>query len=252
MFNWLFKPSCPCDLHSKKWVEERLSWLAEEFDDHAFNGRPLVLPTPQFFPSKYDHSQEAVQSLLEQVCDYMDVSPELIELELFTNNSNLWLVNESGQYQPKAAGTYEDRGNKFHIRIDRNELAEPMNLVGTLAHELSHIRLMGEGRMTGDEFDNEILTDLTTVHFGLGIFLSNTPRVWVSQYSKWPDTDYNKPEYMTGPMFGWALAHLAWFRGESQPPWAKFLNLDARSHLQQGLRYLEQTKDSTYRPFRWR
>lgn len=50
MFDWLFSPSCPCDVAAKEWVEERLQWLSEEFDDHAFNGRRIVLPTPEFFP----------------------------------------------------------------------------------------------------------------------------------------------------------------------------------------------------------
>lgn len=45
MLGWLFPPSCPCDPAAKAWVEERLEWLAEEFDDHAFNGRRIVLPT---------------------------------------------------------------------------------------------------------------------------------------------------------------------------------------------------------------
>jgi hypothetical protein len=101
-------------------------------------------------------------------------------------------------------------------------------------------------------FDNELLTDLTVVHFGLGIFLANTPRHWDSLYSKWPDTNLRKPEYMTPPMFGWALAHLAWFRGEGKPAWAKHLAWGARTNLKQGLRYLPEAGDSSYRPARHR
>ena len=89
-------------------------------------------------------------------------------------------------------------------------------------------------------------------HFGLGIFLANTPRNWDSQYSKWPDTDLLKPEYMTPPMFGWALAHLAWFRGEERPEWARHLNGGARANLKQGLHFLLATEDSWYRPARLR
>jgi hypothetical protein len=70
---------------------------------------------------------------------------------------------------------------------------------------------------------------------------------WESQYSKWPDTDLLKPEYMTPQMFGWALAQLAWFRGEDRPEWARHLNSAARANLKQGLRYLMATKDSWYR-----
>ena len=45
MPGWLFPPACPCDIAANGGVEERLQWLSEEFDDHAFNGRPIVLPT---------------------------------------------------------------------------------------------------------------------------------------------------------------------------------------------------------------
>lgn len=252
MFGWLFRPSCPCDPAAKAWVEERLEWLAGEFDDSAFSGRRVVLPTPQFFPDPYDRSKRAVRRLLDRVCEYMDVVPDLVTLEFVADAGKLWLVNDAGQDLPGAAGTYEEGEEKFIVRLDKSGLDDPMGLVGTIAHELAHVRLLGEGRIMREAFDNELLTDLTVVHFGLGIFLANTPRNWDSQYGKWPDTDLLKPEYMTPPMFGWALAHLAWFRGEERPEWARYLNGGARANLEQGLRYLLATADSWYRPARLR
>lgn len=252
MFDWLFGPSCPCDPAAKAWVEERLQWLAEEFDDNAFNGRRLVLPTPEFFPDPYDGSKKATRRLLDQVCEYMDVVPDLVALKFIDNTNQLWLVNDAGHYLPGAAGTYEEGERKFIIRIAKSELHDPMGLVGTMAHELAHVRLLGESRIMREVFDNELLTDLTVVHFGLGIFLANMPRNWESQNSKWPDSELIRPEYMTPPMFGWALAHLAWFRGERKPAWAQHLNFGARTNLKQGVRFLEEVGDSTYKPLRLR
>lgn len=51
MLDWLFRPSCPCDPAAKAWVEQRLEWLSEEFDDSAFSGRRVVLPTATFSPT---------------------------------------------------------------------------------------------------------------------------------------------------------------------------------------------------------
>jgi len=252
MLDWLFRPSCPCDSAAKAWVEERLDWLAQEFDDSAFSGRRIVLPTPEFFPDPYDGSNRTVRKLLDRVCEYMDVVPELVTLKFVADAGQIWLVNEAGQSLPGAAGTYEEGDREFIISIDKSGLHDPMGLVGTIAHELAHVRLLGENRIMREVFDNEVLTDLTVVHFGLGIFLANTPRNWESHYSKWPDTDLLKPEYMTPPMFGWALAHLAWFRGEKQPKWAQHLSSSARSNLKQGLRYLLATGDSAYKPMRLR
>lgn len=253
MLGWLFRPSCPCDAAAKAWVEERLEWLAEEFNDNAFSGRQVVLPTPEFFPDPYDGSKKAARKLLNRVCDYMDVVPDLVSFKIKDMDNKIGLVNEAGQYLPGAAGTFEEGERKFIIRITPAELEDPVSLVGTFAHELAHARLLGEGRIMREAFDNELLTDLTTVHFGLGIFLANRPRgEWESGYSRWPDTDLVKPEYMTPPLFGWALAHLAWFRGEDRPAWAKYLSFGARLNLKQGLRYLLKTADSWYRPARLR
>ena len=78
-------------------------------------------------------------------------------------------------------------------------------------------------------------------------------KAWVEKRLKWlarefdgAGTDLNCPEYMNGPMLGWALAHLAWFRGEDSPAWAKHLNSGARANLKQGLRYLKATADTSY------
>jgi len=278
MLGWLFVPSCPCDPAAKAWVEERLQWLVEEFDDHAFNGRPIVLPTPEFFPDQYDGSQKAVRTLLDRVCGYMDVVPDLVALKFVADAGKIWLVNDAGHYLPHAAGTYqeavgdededEDEDNdleedayqgqrrvaegKFIISIDKTGLHDPMGLVGTMAHELAHVRLLGEGRTTSEEYDNELLTDLTVVFFGLGVFLANTPRNWDSQYTKWPGTSLNKPEYMTPPMFGYALAHLAWFRGEESPAWAKHLHWNARPDFKQAVRFLWKNGESAFKPKRFR
>ena len=57
----------------------------------------------------------------------------------------------------EAAGLYEGHV----IRVNEGQFADAMSLVGTLAHELAHQRLLGEGRLTGDEFDNELLDEAT-------------------------------------------------------------------------------------------
>ena len=250
MLQWLFPPSCPCDPAAKAWVEERLQWLSEEFDDNAFNGRRLVLPIPEFFPEPYDGSKRAVRILLDRICGYMDVVPSLVALKFVSDRCNVWLVNDAGQYLPHVAGSYGEGERKFIIRIGASQISEPMDLVGTMAHELAHVRLLGEARVMREEYDNELLTDLTTVFFGLGIFLANTPRNWESQHTKWPGTNLIKSEYMTRPMFAYALAHLAWFRGEKNPSWMKHLHWNARPDLKQALRFLFGTGESTFKPKR--
>ncbi len=246
MFGWLFGSECPLDPQGKRWIEERLAWLRDEFGADDLYGGAVILPTPEFFPDPYDGSRDSVFALFDRVCDYMGVEQGLLRLEFFRPSRDpLFLVNDGGEAVPtQAAGWYA--GDV--IRLNEDELANPMSLVGTLAHELAHQRLLGEDRIMSDVYDNELLTDLTVVFKGMGIFLANVPRHWDGNCTLWPGTDLRKPEYMTGPMFGYALALLAWVRGEPGPAWMKYVASGVRSEMRAGLRFLHKHGTDTLRP----
>ncbi len=248
MFGW-FAPTCPVDPAAKAWIEKRLNWLAAQFGRDVFERRAVILPTSDFFPDPIDGSEQSIRHLLDQVCGYMDVKPSRVELNLVTCNTNLWLVNDSGKALPtRFAGLYDERSDRTVIHIETSEMLDLAGLVATMAHELAHLRLMGEHRVTGDDYDNELLTDLTAVYHGFGIFLGNSPRNWDGQYGLWPDSKLRRPEYMTPPMFGYALAHAAWVRGEPNVEWAKFLSFNLRPCFRQGLNFLRKTRESTFQP----
>ena len=247
MFDWLRPaPACPCSPPAKAWVEEGLSWLCREFPENIFTGKPLVLPTGEFFPEPYNGTDADVEILLRRVCGYMQVDRSRVVLDFSTGGDKVLLVNEEGHYIAGFGGLYEDAGGDAAIQLDVSQLEDPIFVVGTLAHELAHARLMGEQRVSGDEFDNELLTDLTTVALGMGIFLASSPRNWRSQFFKWEGTDFNRPEYMSPPMFGYALGHLAWFENAPRPLWAKHLPYEARHSLKESIRYLFETRDSLF------
>lgn len=123
------------------------------------------------------------------------------------------------------------------IRDDR--AAAPMALVATISHELGHVLLIGDGRVSAHREDHEPLTDLLTVFFGLGIFGANA----AFEYSR--DAGYARTArlgYLTEPMFGYALARYAWLRGERNPGWAGHLDTNPRTFLKRGLRFLERVR----------
>lgn len=244
MLDWLFPPACPCDPAAKAWVEERLAWLDDQFADSAFTGRRVVLPTAACFPDYYPPNLVGVRRLVEQVCDYMDVEPYLVDIEIVERSRRLGYETDDAD-----EATQEEAGHVL-LRLDRTEIDPPMGLVGLVAYELAQVRLIDEGRVDPDEYDVGLLTDLTTVHFGLGVFLANARRDWDSPHAHWPGTKIYKPEFMTPAMFGYALAHLAWFRDEAEPAWADQLRWDARGDFRQGLRFLQKTARSAYRPER--
>lgn len=245
MFGW-FSPTCPVDDAAKQWIESRLRWLATQFGLDVLTRRAIIVPTSDFFPDPINGSKASVHNLLAQVCRYMDADPDLVDLEFIEVKPDLWVVNDEGKYLPTSpGGLYDEQPGRTVIHIATEEMLDLSGLVGTMAHELAHLRLMGEGRVSGDEFDNELLTDLTALYHGFGIFLGNSPRNWEGQYGIWPGTTLRRPEYMSPPMFGYALAHTAWLRGEDKPEWAKFLSFELRPVFKQGLRFLNKTGDSS-------
>jgi hypothetical protein len=248
MFGWM-KPSCPVEGPAKEWLEHRLNWLGDEFGVDVFTRRALILPTDEFFPDRYDATDSAARTLLDRICEYMDVDPDAVEFQVAFGQKEIGLVNERNEAIPNTfGGLYDDRGDRILIHVAEDELHHPMGLVGTMAHEISHLRLLGEHRLDGREFDNELLTDLTSIFFGFGIFAANNTRVWHGLDSTWPGTGVRRPEYMTPPMIGHALAHLAWIRGEQSPEWKRHLAPDARECFKQGLSFLWKTGDTRFRP----
>ena len=171
MLSW-FRPICPCDPAAKQWVEERLKWLTQEFGLHILLERPIILPTEEYFPDPWDGTPKAVRRMFRRVCGYMGVDADTLELKVFndrTPTSQLLLDPSMGI----AAGTWSEGDQPWRkgiIRLERSSFDRPMNLVGTIAHELAHQRLLGEGRYQSDRFDNELLTDLTAVFHGFGGF----------------------------------------------------------------------------------
>lgn len=245
MFGWS-KPKPPIDAEAKLWIETKLSWLDAQFGHGFLTEREVILPTPHFFPDPFDQTESSIRKMLNRVCTYMNVDRRYVNLELYTDNSPLLLVDDNEHFLPPSnAGTFESRNGYCIISIERSQLLNPIELVGTMAHELAHYRLIGEQRVRGNEYDNELLTDLTVVLHGLGIFLGNCPRTWEREYGTWPGTSLRKPEYMTLPMFAYALAHIAWWRHERRPTWTKHMNGDLRACFKSSVRYLFETGDSS-------
>jgi hypothetical protein len=248
MFGW-FQPNCGCTAPAKEWLEASLHWLCAQFPEPAFAQRTIVLPTWEFFPKRRYGSEDSVRAALDRTCEYMDVDPSQIDLEFF-DEPQLTLVNKRGHGIPGRAGVYDESNGRYLIWIENSQTTDPIALIGTLAHELAHVKLLGESRIDGDVFDNELLTDLTAVFFGMGIFLANCPRSWYSQFTLWPNTRVKKPEYMTIEMYAYALAHFAWHQGEQRPAWSKHLNADAFVNFKHASRFLWKTTNSTFKPLR--
>jgi hypothetical protein len=144
-----------------------------------------------------------------------------------------------------AAGSYHRDDGEPVLTIDRSCKREPTQLVAVIAHELGHVRLLGENRITaGQRADHEPLTDLLTVYLRLGVFTANAAR----SFGKSADplrTGWSAQRlgYITEQMFGYGLACWAMQRGEPDPPWARYLDTNPQAYMKHGLRYLRHNPD---------
>ena len=246
MLSW-FSAKCPVEAEDKEWLEDAFLWLIDEFGAETLADLAVVLPTDEFFPDRYSSSEEDLRLLVNRVCNYMDVEPSRVELRFFTDRTNT-LQQHLPVFESRdksALGTYRKERGKYVISLEKWQANEPTNLIATVAHELAHVRLLGEDRLDPDYEDGEPLTDLATVFFGLGIFTANS----VFSFKQWRDAfsagwEADRRGYLTEQMYGYALALFARARGEMKPVWAKYLEGDSAVYFKTACRFLEKTGDT--------
>jgi len=176
------------DQDTIEWEFETFEWLFESFGGfQQFLGAELVRPTDEYFPIGKGLSGHALaEALFAQVRSLarMDQWPcQLVAQETGPDP----MVGEGQLLQgleTLPGGTFQvdrqesESGGADHtviITYDPNLLSDPMSLVATFAHELSHYLLAAAPSLPpGDEELLEHATDLTAVYLGFGIFMANS------------------------------------------------------------------------------
>ena len=249
MFGRLFQARCPVDEPTREWLRYRLEWLCARFGDEPMQ-RPVVCPTPEWFPERFDASCRDLPRVLAKVADRIGVDHTTIDLKVYdTDDEHGRLIRETGledTWTSEGAaglygGDYAAYDKQHVIGIERGAASDPMSAVATLAHETCHALLHGGFHLTGEEGDGERLTDLATVFFGFGIFTANS----LVREANWSGDgtsgwSVGRQGYLSFPILGYALALHAHERGEARPDWARHVRPDARVPMRQGLRFLRK------------
>jgi len=155
----LWKPSCPVDPETRSWIEERTHWLAVEFGIDRSRGTRVILPSPEFFPDKYDRSPEAATRMFDRVRGYMGLGDARVQLGFYAEDRGPNLPMQPGiTYSHEGTAGLFVHGARGRVGPDEEQtvwvevrqLANPLALVATLAHELGHVHLIGHGRITNE------------------------------------------------------------------------------------------------------
>src|SRR5690554_1941141 len=180
MFNFLKsnKKYEPLDKELRKYFENNFLWLMQEFPEPKIEERRILTPTISDFPIQWNKSKDNAIEALKIICSNMYLDPNEIKVDYYDNGlkeinmGTSVIFLESDPENPEAAGLYhhEKVDGKYSISLDEALLERPDSLIATIAHELSHVKLLGEKKL---DQNDEMLTDFTTVFFGLGIFNAN-------------------------------------------------------------------------------
>jgi hypothetical protein len=253
---------CPVDLVQQIWIETSMHWFIEQFGRDAVM-REVALPTPELIPTPYTGTVEQVATLLCLAASAMGVQAFELDLEFFGRGGRAAVRYSDTS---RAVGHYRVRDGRPVITLDADEISDPEILTAVIAHELGHVRLLGEGRITHARKDHERLTDLVTVFLGFGVFTANAAFNYAKAARGWTvqprgdlderrlnaarDDGFTRLGYLTEAEFGYALACYAWLRHEDDPVWATHLDPGPRTHLRQGLTYLKRVARGGELPIR--
>lgn len=241
----LIRHRCPVPDQVRDWIDTQLAWCVAEFGEPALRA-PVLLPSADFFPRPFTGGRAEALRVVDGMCRHMGIERDLVRVEYDGEDAaggaasaDELLASLPGfsTRSSGAAGHYRRVGGRAVLTIDAGLTREPVTLVATIAHELGHQRLLGEGRVTTERPDHEPLTDLLTVFLGTGLFTANAAFQYTQTSRSWGT---RRLGYLDQAAFGYALARYARLRGEADPPWAAHLTTNPRAYLRQGLRYLSR------------
>jgi len=241
---------CPIDPKMRLWMENAFLWLATQFGHDNIASKPMLLPTPEHFPIRYDGSKESLIKTAEIVAKQMEIDINLITLDIYEQNiqefrsdlgQTIWTEVDKDS-EGLSAGLYlgKNDNGKYDVLIEKKNLSDAENLVATLAHEFSHIKLLGEERL--DDNDEE-LTDLTPVVYGLGIFNANAA---FKEHKSFDGYGHNSIGYLKQREWGYALALYSFFRKEENPGWLKYLTPNIRSDFKKSMLFINDNTDKVF------
>lgn len=241
---------CPVSEQNRLWLEEAFLVLIEFFGENM-QQRKVLIPYYADFPVRYDGTEQSAWETMKIVATQMEVPFDSIELFFYDDRVEQvdsgspfgrGIFLESGDGEKSSSGLYWGQGEngKYEIWLNYKGLSQPENLVATIAHEIAHIKLLGENRI---EDNNEHLTDLTTVIFGLGVFNANAA---FQTFSGFRYRGWQSQGYLSQPQWGYALATFAYARGEKSPAWINHLTPNVKGDFLQAQQFIEDNPELVF------
>jgi hypothetical protein len=241
------KPAeCPVNEDMRVWIENAMLWFADAFGQDSLLNRKILTPEYKDFPIAYNGLPDTAVETARIIAGQMEINPGDIQIDIY--NEGIREVDTGGigrifmkeaEGEKYSGGLYwgKQEDGKYHVGLNQSKLREPLEMIATLAHEFSHIKLLGEKRI---EKNNEPLTDLTTVVFGLGIFSANAS---FQVKNTFDSTGWSSLGYLSQMEWGYSLALFSHIRQEEEKPaWIQLLSPNIKSDFIQSRNFIRENE----------
>jgi hypothetical protein len=233
----LSKNSLDFEIASFRWLLSHLNVI--EF----YNIHQLVLPNEKFFPIKMGEQSDIAKETFERVKEYANMKQWSTTLEVQESDINPILSDNImiKNVEDSALGTfYQDHNYHAIISYNPSIVDEPMKLIATFAHELSHYRIRDTGATPPGGWENEeYLTDITATFLGFGIFMANST-FNTSTDANWWKASYSG--YLSETEHIYALAIFLEFQKRETKEAIEFLKPHLKKILKKAVKEIRRDK----------
>ncbi|MDG1472939.1 MAG: hypothetical protein P8Q26_15450 [Ascidiaceihabitans sp.] len=211
---WNSKPIVSDDMMG--WIHESYDWV----DTHRPNwtkAAQLITPTREFFDVPKGQNQATAQTIANRIAQLMALDVQ-ITVDPLPKIDAQWRHDYTSLGE--VAGEYHHDPLNPLIRYNPELMAQPIQFINTMAHELMHARLADiVDRLPGGYEAHELATDLHCIIAGFGCF-----QLQAAEQAGWSG-------YMTQPSRAAALAVFLERRGLEPMDAEPFLSARPRKWL---------------------
>lgn len=229
------------------------AWLLRGFGGLSeLKQAPLVLPTRRFFPPTEAKGHARAEHIFGCVMEHARMAGWSCRLvaqeprpELRVGDVTALKVDSN--HAP--AGTFGFSGNEVVITYDPGAVDDPMKLVATLSHELAHFKLSAIAEdPPGGPDAHELVTDLTAVYLGFGVFGANS----AFNFNQHQDVmsqgwSWSRQGYLSEREWAFALAIFLELKTEPAEQLKPYLKNHLMTDLKSAIRYMRKHPDWTGR-----
>jgi len=164
------------DVDLDKLIKNKLGLLSFYLNKEINATRKPFLPDKNFYQN-LSSDNSSLRSMSNIILNYLNEPIDALQTHFVTNNSG-HVITQNGNTIPlqlnDAPGVYTKIKGEDTILMDQKYIKDSKKVVAILAHEIMHYYLISRHNIImTDKMENELLTDVATIYFGLGILVVN-------------------------------------------------------------------------------